>query len=79
MGLPYIAWVMPPDIYEPPTPDAERLSGLGDEAAIRYDSGEDQYRLTVLLRGRYAVEVIGQEREWTRRLAELLIPRLSAR
>lgn len=79
IGLPYIAWVMPPDINEPPPPDAERLAGLGDEAAIRYDSGEDQYRLTVLLRGRYAIEVIGQERERTRRLAELLVPRLLAR
>jgi hypothetical protein len=73
---PYIVWVMPSVLYDREAENAERIAGLGDEAQIRFDDGEQQYRLTVLRRGDFALEVIGQERERTRRLADLVVARL---
>jgi hypothetical protein len=76
---PYIVWVTTPALYDPEAENAEPVAGLGDEAKIRFDKGEDQYRLTVLRRGDFALEVIGQERERTRRLADLVLSRLGTR
>jgi hypothetical protein len=76
---PYIVWLTTPELYESAEPDAEAVAGLQDEAHIRFDAGERQYRLVVLRRGDFLLEVIGQQRERTRRLAELVLARLDAR
>jgi hypothetical protein len=67
---------MPSALHDREAQNAERIAGLRDEAQIRFDDGEQQYRLTVLRRGDFALEVIGQERERTRRLADLVVSRL---
>jgi hypothetical protein len=53
-----------------PVPD------LGDEAYLRFEESEDQFRLIVLRRGEYAIDMAGTDSDVMIELAQLLIERL---
>jgi hypothetical protein len=52
------------------------VAGLGDEAFQRFDEGEDQFRLIVLQRGAYAIDIAGSDSDVMVEIARLLIDRL---
>jgi Protein of unknown function (DUF3558) len=53
-----------------PVPD------LGDEAYLRFEESEDQFRLIVLRRGEYAIDMAGTDSDVMIELTQLLIERL---
>jgi Protein of unknown function (DUF3558) len=53
-----------------PVPD------LGDESYLRFEESEDQFRLIVLRRGEYAIDMAGTDSDVMIEIARLLIERL---
>lgn len=75
----YIVYVEKPELGEmalslgeagDPVPD------LGDEAYLRFEESEDQFRLIVLRRGEFAVDMAGTDPDVMIEIARLLIERL---
>ncbi|HET7010161.1 MAG TPA: hypothetical protein VFI11_05250 [Anaerolineales bacterium] len=52
------------------------LAGLGDESRLWFEEDEDQFRLLVILRGDYALDIAGTDSEVMLEIARLLIERL---
>jgi hypothetical protein len=52
------------------------VPGLGDEAYLQWVEGEAQFRLLVLVRGDYAIDIAGSRSEIMQQIARLLIERL---
>jgi hypothetical protein len=51
------------------------VDGLGEEAYLRFDESEDQFRLIVLRRGDYAIDLAGTDSDVMVEIARLLIER----
>jgi Protein of unknown function (DUF3558) len=52
------------------------VPNLGDEAYLRFDESEDQFRLIVLRRGEYAIDMAGTDSDVMIEIARLLLDRL---
>jgi len=52
------------------------VKGLGDEAFLLHESGDGQYRLTVILNGDFGFGILCPDDAGTIRLAELILERL---
>lgn len=72
----YIVYVSPAPFLEVVFDDAaEPISGLGDRAQLKWEEGEEQYRLAII-DGNVGVEVIGKRSDVMMQLARLILERL---
>jgi hypothetical protein len=72
----YIIYVQPAAFLEIVFEDAaEPVSGLGDRAQLKWEEGEEQYRLAII-DGNVGVEVIGKRSDVMMELARLVLERL---
>jgi hypothetical protein len=77
----FIVYIEPPDMVEPlieniPDQLGDPLPGMGDAAYLNYDEAADNYRLIVLVRSRFGLEVSGEGEEWVLGIGELFLSRL---
>ncbi|MBM2843674.1 MAG: hypothetical protein HW404_1511, partial [Anaerolineales bacterium] len=77
----FIVYIEPTDMVEPlieniPDQLGDPLPGIGDAAYLKYDEAAENYRLIVLVRGRFGLEVSGEGEEWVLGIGELFLSRL---
>jgi hypothetical protein len=54
----------------------DAVGGLGDEAYLKYEDGEEQFRLLVMRAGDFAIDIAGSRADVMQEIARLLLQRL---
>ena len=77
----FIVYIQPANLIEVmietlPEELGQPVAGMGDAAFLDYDQASDTYDLTILVRGRFGLEVIGEGEDWVRGIGELFLSRL---
>jgi hypothetical protein len=79
----FIVYIQPTALIEVmietlPEELGQPVAGLGDAAYLDYDEAAETYDLSVLVRNRFGLEIIGENEEWVRGIGELFVSRLVA-
>jgi len=77
----FMVYVEPTDMVQPlvdtmPGDLGDPVPGMGDAAYLQHDEATQEYHLTVLVRGRFGLEVIGDQEDWVVALGRLFLSRL---